>query len=115
MAKVKISVIKKMNTKDIFGSKPPVKINKEMLTPECPCFQEGQEFIIDSEKFAPDPESWQTCPPNFCSWAYGDIQRDIASILFGGSYPWIEDKGTIISCCTDGLRPVVFKIERIEN
>ncbi|MCK4693736.1 MAG: TIGR04076 family protein, partial [Anaerolineales bacterium] len=28
--------------------------------------------------------------------------------------PWIKQSGTIITCCTDGLRPVIFKVERIE-
>jgi uncharacterized repeat protein (TIGR04076 family) len=29
--------------------------------------------------------------------------------------PWVEQKGAAIACCTDGYRPVVFKIERIEE
>jgi uncharacterized repeat protein (TIGR04076 family) len=35
----------------------------------------------------------------------------------GGEYttPWVEQKGAAIACCTDGYRPVVFKIERIEE
>jgi uncharacterized repeat protein (TIGR04076 family) len=29
--------------------------------------------------------------------------------------PWVEQKGAAIACCTDGYRPVVFKIEWIEE
>jgi hypothetical protein len=46
---------------------------------------------------------------------HADIQRDISHILFGGSYPWIHDKGVIVTCCTDGLRSVIFKREGIED
>ena len=34
-------------------------------------------------------------PEGFCSWAWTDIQ-------------------SMVSCCTDGLRPVVFRLERID-
>ena len=115
MPKVKITVVKKTNTMDLFGDNPPAKVNKVMLVPECHRFQVGQEFVIDSEKDASDAQSWENCPSGFCSWAYADIQRDITHIFFGGSFPWIEEPGVAISCCTDGLRPVVFKIERIED
>lgn len=28
---------------------------------------------------------------------------------------WMSDKKVMIACCSDGTRPVIFKIERIEN
>jgi uncharacterized repeat protein (TIGR04076 family) len=115
MARVRITVVKKLNTKDLFGNHPPAAINKEMLTPECHRFQVGQEFFVDTTKDISDPQSWENCPTGFCTWAYADIQRDISHILFGGSYPWIKEKGVIITCCTDGLRPVIFRVERIED
>ena len=32
----------------------------------------------------------------------------------GGNYdPWVEE-GVAITCCTDGIRPVSFKLERID-
>jgi uncharacterized repeat protein (TIGR04076 family) len=35
--------------------------------------------------------------------------------MCGGNFdPWVKEKGTAIACCTDGYRPVVFKIEAIE-
>ena len=115
MAKVKITVIKKLNTKDLYGDSPPANINEEVLVPECHRFKVGQEFIIATGRDLSDPESWENCPQGFCTWAFADIQRDIVHILFGGSYPWMKDKGVVISCCTDGLRPVIFKIERVED
>jgi uncharacterized repeat protein (TIGR04076 family) len=103
MSKVKVTVVKKMDLRDIFGGKPPAKINQSLIKPQCDQFEEGQEFIMDLK-----------CPADFCSWAYADIQRDIVHVLMGGDYPWLEEKGAAISCCTDGLRPVIFKIERVE-
>jgi uncharacterized repeat protein (TIGR04076 family) len=35
--------------------------------------------------------------------------------MFGGNYPWQEEPGISVTCCTDGLRPVIFKVERIEG
>jgi uncharacterized repeat protein (TIGR04076 family) len=75
-----------------------------MTTPQCPAFKDGQEFIYD-----------KTCPPGFCGWAFADIQRDLIAVSFGANYPWVKEKNVAISCCTDGLRPVVFRIERVPD
>ena len=104
MAKAKITVVKKVNNKDLFGGNSPAAVDEKM-TPECDRFDVGQEFVVDSPM----------CPEGFCNWAYADIQRDLVHILFGGYYPWMREKGVAISCCTDGLRPVIFKIEKIED
>ena len=102
MAKVKITVVKKLHNKDIFGDNPPLGFT---AVPECDKLEVGQEFVLDSP----------SCPPDFCNWAYADIQRDIVHIFFGGDYPWIKERGAALSCCTDGVRPVFFKLERIED
>ena len=52
-------------------------------------------------------------PEGFCSWAWADIQRDVSHLALGGDYPWMKQKGTALACCTDGLRPVIFKLERV--
>jgi len=61
MAKVKISVVKKVNNKDLFGDNPPVSFT---ANPVCDRLEVGQEFI--SERGA--------CPEEFCGWAFADIQ-----------------------------------------
>ena len=30
-------------------------------------------------------------------------------------FHWMKADNTFISCCTDGIKPVVFKLERIEG
>jgi len=101
MTKVKITVVKKVNNKDMFGNNPPLGFTVE---PECNALEVGQEFICE-----------QGCPSGFCGWAYADIHRDIIHLRLGGNFPWMKEEGTALSCCTDGVRPVIFKLERIEE
>jgi len=105
MTKVKISVVKKLSAQELYGDAPPVAYNQDTVTAECDQFELGQEFVLDTIN----------CPPGFCGWAFADIQRDLVHVFFRGSYPWLKEKGVAVSCCTDGLRPVVFRLERIEE
>jgi len=75
----------------------------------CPLFEEGQEFIAGFEK-----------PGGFCDWAWTDIHKVVTVLLTGGNFSrdifegWMKDDKTMIACCTDAIRPVVFKIERVD-
>ncbi|MGZ7096353.1 MAG: TIGR04076 family protein, partial [Methanobacterium sp.] len=77
---------------------------------KCPVFAEGNEFIAGFEK-----------PDGFCDWAWNDIYRFIAVLLSGGNFSkdhfegWMKGNKTMIACCTDAIRPVTFKIERIDE
>ena len=95
-------MVKKVHNKDMFGDNPPLGFT---AVPECNKLEVGQEFISEEG----------SCPPGLCAWAFADIQRDIIHLRFGGDFPSIKEKGTAISCCTDGIRPVIFKLERIEG
>ena len=101
MANVKITVVKKLSNKDMFGDTPPLTFTGDA---ECRRLETGQTFISNDGAF----------PEGFCPWAFADIQRDISHLRLGGDYPWFKEKGAILSCCTDGARPVIFKLERIE-
>ncbi len=70
----------------------------------CPYFSEGQEFIIDSH-----PEE------GFCNTAWNDISKAYTTLMNGKSYPSAQDENIIIARCRDIIRPVFFKLERIEN
>jgi len=52
----------------------------------------------------------------FCSEAWDAISRYIYTGLQGGSimHGWMNDDKVMITCCNDGTRPVIFKIERID-
>lgn len=103
-SKVKIVVIKKMSCKGVYGDDPPCQLADD-FTQECPVLNVGDEFIV--------PENG-ACPDGFCGWAFAGIQTDITHLRLGGSFPWLKDEGAQICCCTDGLKPVFFKLERME-
>ena len=98
--KLKITVLKRDLYTDFVE-----EYAKDKHFPLCQDFKEGQVFILNNlEK-----------PDGFCSWAWADLHRDVIAVLFGANYPWMERKNMVISCCTDGLRPVTFKLEGIDE
>ena len=51
-----------------------------------------------------------------CSEAWDAVSRYIYAGLQGGSIMrgWMKDERVMITCCSDGTRPVIFKIERMD-
>lgn len=80
----------------------------------CPCFKKGDEFIL--ERNADKDDFWKMLDGRFCSEAWDSISRYVYSALQGGSIMrgWTNDEKMMIACCSDGTRPVIFKIERID-
>ena len=107
---------------------------------KCPCYNVGDEFMFyrDEERDdywhvgagtlvksgEPDEGCLQSpgtmhCGTEgvpFCSEAWDAISRYIYTGLQGGSIMkgWMREENTMICCCNDGTRPVIFKIERID-
>ena len=103
--KVKITVLKRVDPEVIFNGNVPFSPSGKKYT-VCTRFIDGQDFTVERDLKMPE---------NFCPWAWRDIFKDISVLIFGGSFhPWVED-GTQITCCTDGIRPVSFKLERIDD
>lgn len=103
--KVKITVVEKLSTKDIYGDNRETE-TAENFTTLCPKLEKGQVFIVEANG---------NMPEGFCSWAWADIQRDVTVLRFGGSLTWMrDDQEATYVCCTDGLRPVFFKLERLK-
>ena len=100
-SRVKITVLKKTDTKQIFGDNSPMGQAIEA----CSVFKEGQEFIVGEDGDMPE---------GFCHWAWNDLYKKVITLMFGGNFPWMKEEGTSVSCCTDGLRPVIFELRRIE-
>ncbi|UCH05886.1 MAG: TIGR04076 family protein [Candidatus Thorarchaeota archaeon] len=100
--KVKVTVMKTFSPEDVFGHELHLpsgqKINK------CSLFNEGDEFIIDSVMQQPE---------GFCGWAWRDLYKDIAVLFFGGNFAM--GPGIQYTSCTDGKKPVCFKLERLEE
>jgi len=110
-----------MTPRETTGPTCKITVLKRTLNPElaqeycegevtsCPCFTEGQEFVCGLDK-----------PEGFCDWAWRDIHPMVAVLLAGGNFShgifagWMTNERTMIGCCSDGIRPVVFRIELIE-
>lgn len=52
----------------------------------------------------------------YCSEAWDAFARYIYAGLQGSSImkDWMKEENTMITCCSDGTRPLIFKIERID-
>lgn len=98
----------------------------------CPCYNIGDEFIF--ERYAEADDFWhmglntlkQTVHAAdgvaggasfpHCSEAWDAVSRYIYAGLQGGSIMrgWMKDERVMIACCSDGTRPVIFKIQRMD-
>ncbi|MBM4248402.1 MAG: TIGR04076 family protein [Euryarchaeota archaeon] len=104
MPKCKITVLKKTMNRDLAQ-----KYIKNKVGP-CSKFKVGDEFITTLEK-----------PKGFCEWAWAELFPYIMTLLAGGNFSkgmfegWMKSDNALIICCTDGIRPVIFKIERVDD
>ncbi|MHA1728596.1 MAG: TIGR04076 family protein [Promethearchaeota archaeon] len=104
MNSIKITVIKKFSPVDIIGSE---FIRPESGKPITPCyFQEGQEFNVSE---------MGDMPQDFCHHVWYGIYKEVSILMNGGGYSDWTGKDTIYSTCPDGIRPVIFKLERISS
>ena len=72
----------------------------------CPAFTEGQEFTFE----------YGCAPENFCGWAWNDVHTACDILGQGGNFAgWSKDQDSLIRCCTDGIRPVVFEVKKISD
>jgi uncharacterized repeat protein (TIGR04076 family) len=84
----KVTVLKRMVNQDLIDA-----YQYETVAP-CDRFVDGQEFTV---------EEWEDPPEGFCEWAWADLRPKIALAA---------KIGTVVACCTDGFRPVIFEIRR---
>jgi len=96
MPTIQITVLRRMSNPDLAD---------EYLEPgatlPCPHFEEGQTFVVESGRG----------PEGFCSAAWHDLYPFYLILRQGGSFSgWSKDAHSIVRCCTDGIRPVVFEL-----
>jgi len=97
VAQVKITVLRRTLNDDFL-----TECGTHIWEP-CSAFCEGQEFTVGQDA---------NMPAGFCSWAWCDIQKYVLTLARGGDFVGSKP-GVTVACCTDGYRPVFFKIERI--
>ncbi|MFP3950687.1 MAG: TIGR04076 family protein [Candidatus Bathyarchaeia archaeon] len=100
-SRLKITVLRRFAPEEVFDEQPveggPVET--------CGVYEDGQVFYVEEDG---------SMPEGFCGWAWDDIYKDVQTLRFHGDFQWFDEPGVSINCCTDGLRPVVFKIERVD-
>ncbi len=112
--KTKITVVRKLKLDDVareYGQIRPGAASEDFI-PDCPFFEEGQEFIVETGG------SDDCKPAGFCDWAWADIWKDILMMASKAGVTPDGEKSKLdpqFTCCTDGLRPVIFKVQPMET
>ena len=105
MNKCKITVLKRY-----FDEELVKEYGTEHTTGKCAAFEEGQVYYTNELGGKPE---------GFCEGAWRAIFHYTFALAHGApdffDGDWIKAPGTAICCCNDGLRPVIFKVERVEN
>ncbi len=98
----KVTVVKKSCDMELVNSfvKSPVNFSA------CNTVEQDQEFIISNP---------YEMPEGMCAYAWADIRPQILAIASGGTFEFLKEKNTAVATCTDLFRPVVFKIEKIDD
>lgn len=97
----------------------------------CPFYNVGDEYIF--ERYGKADDFWHiglgtltktdsvknaagSARSPHCSEAWDAFSRYIYTALQGGSIMrgWTNDERVMIACCSDGTRPVIFKIQRLD-
>ena len=100
LEKVKVTVLRRLEPSEVFKKSPATPVSS---LGACDVFRDGQEFIVED----------LGKPKGFCNTAWVSIFADLRLLAFGGNLPYYKEKGIAINACVDGLRPVIFKLERI--
>jgi len=104
--RVKITVLKKIDPGFVFDGRVPVRPDNGEPYKICDAVEEGDEFVVGRDRGIPE---------GFCASAWRSIGDSVSLIQWGGDYYPNLPQGTAITCCSDGIRPVCFKLERLEG
>jgi uncharacterized repeat protein (TIGR04076 family) len=82
---------------------PSIKITV-LEAAEQPCrYRPGDSWVVSTFE----------APGGLCTWAITAMAPYLATLRFGGSLPWEEDKDRAVVCCPDAPRPVIFELRRM--
>lgn len=99
---LRITVLRMFHPDEVFGDGYPIE-KQDWMGP-CNIHYEGQEYIVHDGEM----------PEGFCSGAWVAIYPHIRMLTMGGNMPG-DDQGITLGSCNDGLRPVIYKIQRVGN
>ena len=75
---------------------------------KCPVYNKGDVFVFYRED---GKDSFWQCGLNTLVSTEGDPKEITGGPIMKG---WMKEENTMIACCSDGTRPVIFKIERVD-
>lgn len=98
----------------------------------CPCYHAGDQYLF--ERYDGADDFWKMGAGTLikathgidgiaggpdrphCSELWDAVSRYIYTALQGGSIMrgWMKDERVMIACCSDGTRPVIVKLERLD-
>ncbi len=99
--KLKITVMKTFGPEEVFGH---TMLRDGKAIQAC-SYKVGEEFIMDSHLDR---------PKDFCGRAWQDLYTTLMTYYCGGDYDYPE-QGVTYQPCGDGIRPVIFKIEKMSE
>ena len=103
MPKCRITVVQKTLYSDL------IQNYCDPDTVPCELFEVGESFVLDKADFFA-----MRLPVRFCSEAWRAISHYVFAIIQGAEIRWMHN-GSMLACCNDGARPVVFLLERVED
>ncbi|MFX0173276.1 MAG: TIGR04076 family protein [Candidatus Hodarchaeota archaeon] len=104
MTSYRISVVKVFEPKDVIG-KDFIRESGDTIE-KCGFIEENQVFMVD-EMF--------TVLKGFCPHAWYGIFKELWMLRNCGGYLDWTGKNTVYATCPDGIRPVCFKLEKLDS
>jgi uncharacterized repeat protein (TIGR04076 family) len=104
--RVRITVLKKIDPENVFNGQVPTRPDNGEPYRICDAVEEEDVFVVGRDRGMPE---------GFCPSAWTSIGDTVSLIQWGGDYYPNLPRGTAITCCSDGIRPVCFRVERLEG
>ncbi len=104
MVSYQITVVKVFEPKEVIGEEF-IRESGEPI-PKCGFVKEGQVFKVDE---------MISQPKGFCGHAWSTIFHSLWLLRNGNGYKDWTGENVIYSTCPDGIRPVCFKLEKLDT
>lgn len=103
MSRVRITVLKR----EFYPDLAQQYLSEGSDAGPCPLHAVGDSYLYEGGAEKPD---------GLCPWAWIGLYSAVCTLAAGGDQnTWYRDGGTRIRCCTDGVRPVVFRLEMVRE
>ena len=103
MAKIRITVVKKLECPDL-----AIEYAETGSWGVCTRHEVGDVYEVEGGSDYPKPAG-------LCAWAWVDLHRAVTALRYGADQSPKLVPGTMVVSCTDGRKPIVFAVERIEE